>query len=132
MVEGKGLPAMPADLTPHAKKFWREFVPALQRMGVLDKVDRHALRLMATQYGRAMEAAELIKTEGLVAVGSQGQTVVHPAVKIEQAAAALVFRMMEHYCGTPVARARQGLAMLEAASLAKELDAAFTATGGDE
>ena len=115
----------PYPLDDDARAFWDDFVPALARIGVLDKIDRFALWQLATQYGRAIWAGREIAKDGLVSVGSQGQLVESPYVKIERQAMDRVFRMMEHFCGTPIARQRQGKNTLEAASLAAELAAAL-------
>lgn len=103
----------PAHLPKDAKAWWKEAVPALQEIGVLDTIDTAALELMSTAYARAREAGRIIAKEGTTTFGSQGQTVEHPAMSTERNATALFLRYAEHYALTPVARTRLGLAQLE-------------------
>lgn len=61
------------------------------------------------------------KVGNLVALGSTGQLTEHPAVEIARASTSTVLRYATEFCLTPTARARMGLAVLEARSLQKEL-----------
>jgi P27 family predicted phage terminase small subunit len=57
-------------------------------------------------YGRWAEAERLLETEGLLAKGSTGNTVVHPLVKIATQAARDVCRYAAEFGMSPCARAR--------------------------
>ena len=113
---------VPDHLPEDGKEFWRQIVPTLAQVGILDGVDRPMLTLAATQYARAMEAGRVLDREGILSEGYQGQPVEHPAAKMERAAMKLFALFAEQYALTPVARTRLGLAELQRRSLADELD----------
>jgi P27 family predicted phage terminase small subunit len=112
----------PEHLPAHAKKFWKDAIVRLADVGILDRVDTATLELMAMQYARARQAADVIEREGLMSEGSKGQPRPHPAVQIERLATADFLRIAEHFALTPVARTRLGLAELERRKLEDDIE----------
>ncbi len=112
----------PAGLDEDASAFWAKAVPVLAEVGLLDVVDEGALEMLCTQYARAVQARRIIEDQGLLARGSTGQLVEHPAIATERNAAQAFLRFAEQYALTPVARTRLGLAELQRKSLAQEME----------
>lgn len=112
----------PKHLSKYAKQFWRDAVPTLNEVGLLDKVDTAALEMMATLYSRVRECQDIVKKEGPMTTGSQGQPREHPAINTERQAMATFLRYAEHYALTPVARTRLGLAELQRRSMARDVE----------
>lgn len=113
----------PDHLGDTAKAWWREAVPVIYELGILEKVDLPMLEFAATQYQRARQAARVIEKQGVIATGSTGQFKEHPMLETERKAQAAYMRFVEQFAGTPQARIRLGLAALEARSLQEELKA---------
>lgn len=109
----------PAELEDEAKEFWREAVPTLHEAGLLSRVDKPALEMLATQYARAKQAGRVVAEQGLLALGSAGQFRIHPAVIAEREATTQFLRLAEQYALTPVARTRLGLAEMQRQSIAQ-------------
>lgn len=120
-----GILEPPDSLDETAKEFWRQAVPTLMQVGLLSSVDQAALEMLATQYARAKQAAEVIKNQGHLARGSTGQLVEHPSLRTEREAATAFLRFAEQYALTPVARTRLGLAEMQRRSLQQEMQAEF-------
>ena len=57
-------PRCPVWLTPEAKKFWKQIVPELRRLGVLTVVDGPALTNLCQTYVRWRAAEEFIAKHG--------------------------------------------------------------------
>jgi P27 family predicted phage terminase small subunit len=117
----------PPHLPPEAQEFWRESVARLVEVGIVDKVDVPVLEQLSVQYARIRQAQRVLAIDGHYVRGSVGQLRPHPALKIEQDATNLFFKIAEHYALTPVARTRLGLAELHARSLKAELDSGLKA-----
>lgn len=122
----------PEHLGDEAKEFWRSTIGRLVEVGIVDRVDTPTLEMLATQYGRWRQASRAVASEGLFGVGSMGQVVEHPAVKIERDAHSLFLKTAEHFALTPVARTRLGLAELHRRAMSQELDEALEAPAGVE
>ena len=112
----------PEHLSADAQEWWREAIPVLQEVGLLDKVDVAALEMAATAYARFRQAKRVVDAQGVVARGSTGQIREHPALKTEREAQAMFLRFAEQYALTPVARTRLGLAELHRRSLMDEMN----------
>jgi len=82
-----------------------------------------------TLYARYIQARKIIAKDGLLAIGSSGQFVEHPAVKIERNSMKMFLTAAEQYGIGPVARTRLGLADLHRRNMAAELERAL---GGGE
>lgn len=115
------------ELPPDASAMWDDIVPILREANVLNKVDSAALEAMCLQWERGRAARRIIAEEGLLAIGSTGQLVEHPAVQIERNAHAAFLRFATEFGITPTARARIAAAVAVAGAtmrgeLSKELD----------
>ncbi len=117
----------PESLCDTAKQFWRDSIPTLARVGLLDTVDKAALEMMATQYARAKQAGRVVDEQGHLARGSTGQLAEHPSLRTERDAASAFLRFAEQYALTPVARTRLGIAELQRRTLTEEMDDALGA-----
>jgi P27 family predicted phage terminase small subunit len=115
----------PADLPHDGREFWRTVVSRLIEVGMLDLVDEVALRMLATQYARWVQAGRVVAVDGHFVRGSVGQLREHPAIRIEREAHGLYVKTAEQFGLTPMARTRLGLADLHRRSLAKEMESAL-------
>jgi P27 family predicted phage terminase small subunit len=114
-------PGPPDHLDEDASAWWREAIPVLHSVGILDTVDTAALEMAATAYSRFRQAKRVIDVDGVTSEGSMGQIREHPALAIERAAQQTYLRFAEQYALTPSARTRLGLAELHRKSLESEM-----------
>lgn len=113
----------PRHLDGDAQFWWREAVPVLRRVGIVDVVDRPSLEMCACAYSRFRSANRLLRKQGIyVRDAKTGEIREHPALRTEREAMVAYQRIAEQYGLTPVARTRLGLAELQRLSLAQELD----------
>jgi P27 family predicted phage terminase small subunit len=97
----------PAHFNPVEARAWRDLLAPLVAGGILDRVDLTVLEMAAQALGRARQAREVIKREGLFGESSQG-THAHPAIGIEKGAMT-EFRLLAVQLGIgPGARVRLG------------------------
>lgn len=122
---GEALYEPPEHLLPDAKRFWARTIPVLDKIGMLDGVDSAALEMAATAYARFRGAQRTIADEGAFQKTARGGLKEHPAVGLERRQMEVFLRFAEQYGLTPVARTRLGLAKLEAASMADEMQERF-------
>lgn len=102
--------------------WWREMVPQLVRVGMVDLVDRPALEMVARLWDEYAKADAVVAEEGFFGQGASGQIKEHPALKMRARARAEYFKAAEQFGFTPMARTRFGLMDLHRRSLASELD----------
>jgi len=115
----------PEHLPAVAKEWWRETIPTLAGVGLLDTVDRGMLEMAATAYARHRQAGRILAVQGHLTRGSVGQLREHPSMATERAAAATYERIAEQFGLTPIARTRMGLAELSRKKLKDELVDSF-------
>jgi P27 family predicted phage terminase small subunit len=72
----------PYRLMPKARRFWLENAPRLDALGLLSEIDLPAFQMMATHFGVAVEAAEVIKAEGIMTKDEHGLDRKHPALQV--------------------------------------------------
>ena len=122
LIGGRAAPRMPSYLPQQAKTAWRQIVPRLHEVGMLDRVDGPALEALCVQVGIMRQATEEIAAlDGLVATGSQGQPVAHPLLSVLTSAQNAVRQWTERFGLDPSTRTRLGLSELHRRSLASEL-----------
>jgi len=110
LIGGRQAPKMPVYLPSRAKTAWRQIVPALNDIGMLDRVDGPALEALCIQIGVMREAAAgLAKAKKLTATGSQGQLVRHPLIDVLNQAQGAVRQWCERFGLDPSTRTRLGL-----------------------
>jgi P27 family predicted phage terminase small subunit len=112
-------PQPPADFDDAAKKTWRSSLKALRDQGTWQDSDRDALERYCRAVSRARGARAVVASEGLTAVGSTGQPVTHPAVRIAREAERDAAEYARDLLLTPRARRTAGVA--ETTSLEDEL-----------
>jgi P27 family predicted phage terminase small subunit len=95
-----------AFLSDNAKAEWRRLAPELHRLGLLTLLDHSAFGAYCSSFARWMAAERMLESEGLLAAGSTGNTVAHPAFKIAVASAKDMIRIGNEFGLTPCGRAR--------------------------
>lgn len=113
---------VPADLPPDGAVFWEVVVPALHESGVLHTVDQFSLTPMAMQWAIHEKTRRALLEVPMVDLGSTGQTVTSPLLKIMNDANDRLRQWFEQYGLTAAARARIGLTIRQADALDAELD----------
>lgn len=108
---------------PYALELWNELSIGLHELGVLGNLDLPMLAALCIQYARLRRAQDVVDQEGMFALGSMGQVVAHPALKMEREATRLLLSLAAEYGLTPSARARLGLDMLLGARIQRKLEA---------
>ena len=125
IVGGRPIPSELAEPPEHlpedGKEFWREVVPQLASIGMIDRVDVVSLELMATMFARIRQARRVIAEDGHFSLGAAGQIKEHPALKIERESIVVFSRLAESFGLNPTARARLGLAHLQGRALSAEI-----------
>ena len=112
-----GIPECPDWLTGHAKTAWEVLVPQLSSMGVLTKIDQHALVLLCQTWSRWREAEDFVAANGPVyrvvqmvttEEGRKAQSIWkrHPMVQVASDAAKTLNRLFQEFGLTPSARTR--------------------------
>jgi P27 family predicted phage terminase small subunit len=89
------VPDPPEWLSAEAVAEWHRVVPEMQRLELLKQPDRAALAAYCEAWARFVHAQMQIKIDGLTVIGSQGQPVVAPAVRIAESAS----RELRAWCG---------------------------------
>ncbi len=99
-------PAPPKGLSRAASAEWRRVVPELERAGVLNKIDRGILVAYVTAWAHMHDAEEILKEEGLLVAGRDGNRVRNPAWLVyKEAASKMIAAARECYL-TPTSRLR--------------------------
>lgn len=101
----------PAGLPKESQKLWRQLAPELERLGLLTAADLPALLMTCVSGGLAIEAAKMIRSEGLFRRDENGVQRKHPAAQVFRDAAAGYFKQAAKFGLTPVDRS--GLSGLE-------------------
>ena len=83
-----GVPPRPRWLPPAARAEWRRVVRLLEPSGILSVADLAVLSAYAIAWSDFRAANEKVRETGTTAVGSQGQPVEHPLVRIAERAEA--------------------------------------------
>jgi P27 family predicted phage terminase small subunit len=112
-------PQPPADFDEATKKTWRASLKALRDQGTWQDSDRDALERYCRAVSRARGARALLASERLIAEGSQGQPVPHPAIRIAREAERDAAEYARDVLLTPRSRRIAGVA--ESSSLEDEL-----------
>ena len=115
----------PEDLPADGKAAWREVVPVLAEVGILDRVDRLSLYSMCVFWARAIQAGKVVAKQGHLVRGAGGHIREHPSLKTERESFAAFHRVAEQFALTPVARTRLGLAELHRRTLRAEFESAL-------
>lgn len=119
---GRTAPKMPSYLPERAKTAWKQIVPRLADVGMLDAVDGPALEALTINIGLMRSAAAELKNAPTTVPGSHGNVKRHPAFDVFNTAQAEVRTWCERFGLDPATRTRLGMAELQRRSLVTELD----------
>jgi P27 family predicted phage terminase small subunit len=106
-----GKPRCPRWLSDEAKRAWKRMIPQLDAMGILTRLDGHALARYCQLWARWRQAEEFLATNGdthLVrnADGQVAGVRAYPQVKIAAQLAEQLLRIEQQFGMTPSARTR--------------------------
>lgn len=102
--QASGVPHPPAWLEGVALAKWQEYVPQLERMGLLGECDADALVAYCEAWAEFVEATEYIKEHGRIAISENGGEYQHPMVGIKNKAVERMNRLGSQFGWTPSAR----------------------------
>lgn len=107
------LPQCPQHLVGEAKKEWRRLTPELVRYGMISEVDRAAVAMICTMWGRYVEAEEMIeraakeaKGTGLFVRSPSGYPIQSPWVAVSNKAMELYKSYLAEFGLSPASRSR--------------------------
>lgn len=95
----------PAWVSASAKEHWDDIATVLAGMQVSTIADRGAMVLLVDAVAQYIAARNIVDLEGVTAIGSEGNTIVHPAVRVRDAAWARALKAMGQFGMTPSSRA---------------------------
>ena len=106
-----GRPTCPTWLSPYAKAAWKQIVPRLEAMGILAKIDGHALSVLCQTWARWRKAEEFIEEHGeSYPVKDREGRIKYlkrfPQVATAESCARTLNRFMAEFGLTPSARSR--------------------------
>lgn len=116
----RGAPPRPAGLNRRAVAAWTALCTELAALGLLAKTDGAMLEAASVAISRAREARAKVNRDGILAFGSQGQAVVHPAVKLERELWEQARRLLGELGLSPAARLRMQMPVGGAGARAPE------------
>ncbi len=97
---------VPYKLLPKAPRFWLDNAPRLSALGLLSEIDLPAFQMMATHFGVAVQAAELIRAEGIMTKDEHQLDRKHPALQVLRDNSAAFRTYAAEFGMTPSARSR--------------------------
>ena len=99
----KGKLTQPKTLSPLASTLWKRVVQAMPD-GVFTQADEAALAAYCEAYANLLTATQEINRSGMFSVGSQGQTIVHPAVRIQADSSRIIASLGARIGFDPISR----------------------------
>lgn len=120
-IAGRHAPDMPAYLPAGAKTAWRQIVPTLDEIGMLDGVDSAGLEALCLCIHSMRQTARKLAKEQAIVEGSQGQPVRNPLWDVFFRSQAEVRAWCERFGLDPSTRTRLGLQEQKRRSLAVEM-----------
>lgn len=97
---------VPYRLLPKARRFWKDNADRLTALGLLTEIDIPAFQLMASHYAVAVQAAEVIRDEGLLTEDEHGLQRKHPALQVMRDHSAAFRTYAAEFGMTPSSRSR--------------------------
>lgn len=88
---------IPTEIEPEAKEYMKKVVTYLTKNNQLDEVDECALNMLARNYSLFIMAFKNIDENGILAVGSRGNDIPNPAIKIANDAQIQAVKLMEKF-----------------------------------
>ena len=97
-------PEAPEFLADEAKELWSRVAPSLDRLDLLKCEDREVFAAYCTAWARFVAAVKTYQAEGLTRRHpTTGHGVIHPAVKVAEAAGRDLLRLAQEFGLTPSA-----------------------------
>lgn len=106
-------PKAPTWLPPEAKRRWKELAPELERLGLLTCVDGLAFAMMLTHYAMAVEAAKVLKADGVLTKDSKNRSRKHPMHQVFRDHSEAFRQYLSEFGLSPASRARLHLPEVE-------------------
>lgn len=106
------LPPVPTHLTSAAKAVWHS-VWAAGGDSYSAKTDAYVIERYATLHARRAELMQMLEDDGMVSVGSQGQTVLHPAARYLSDVESAMSKLEDKLGLNPESRLRLGISAIE-------------------
>ncbi|MGE5553308.1 MAG: phage terminase small subunit P27 family [Betaproteobacteria bacterium] len=75
-------PKCPSWLPPAGKRKWKELAPKLDKLGLLTEVDGEAFAMLCLHWANGIEAAKILRRDGLLVTRKRGGVVKNPANQI--------------------------------------------------
>ena len=130
------LPEPPSDMPEEGVDLWKEVLPWLVQVNVIQTIDLPAFTQMCRVFAQAEVARRVLDEQGFFALGSGGQLAEHPAMKVLQTAQMMFLRHASEFGMTTMARTRLGLMDVQRRSIQQDMDwtlgPSTRAVGGDE
>lgn len=119
-------------LSPSARKMWRAWAPELQRLGLLTPLDAPMFTLTCVWAGAALDAAAMLREEGIVVADARGRGMVkHRALTVLRAASVELRQLSRSFGLTPADRAGLSLRLPEGEEDIAELLVRMATEAGD-
>jgi P27 family predicted phage terminase small subunit len=99
-------PEAPSYVAGRARGVWNWLTPGLERLGILDELDQPALACLCIAVAEHAAATNTLKREGRYVRSPSGMLRVHPAVKVQTAAADTIRKFAAEFGLSPSARSR--------------------------
>jgi len=112
----------PKDLPSEARELWEQVMPWLVDANVIQLVDLPAVRSMCIHYAQMERARRVLDEDGYFVLGSQGQMVEHPSMRIFNNASDKFLKYAQEFGLTTVARTRMGLMDIQRQSIQSEMN----------
>lgn len=116
------LPEPPDDMPEEGVGLWHDVMPWLVQMNVLQALDLPSFTQMCRVFAQAEVARRVLDEQGFFTLGSGGQMVEHPAMKILQTSQMMFLRHAGEFGMTTMARTRLGLLEASRKSIQQDLD----------
>lgn len=116
------VPEPPDDMPEDGKTLWRDTLPWLVQVNVVQSIDLAAFTQMCRIWAQAEKARKVLDKQGYFSKGARGQIVEHPAMKIWQSAQMIFLRHANEFGMTTMSRTRLGLMDSQRRSLQNDVD----------
>lgn len=94
----------PEGLGEVAARNWQTIAPMLGRLNITAETDQLSLQMLCEAIEDYIEARNVVLEQGITTVGSQGNIIMHPAVRVRESTFARVLKMCQEFGMTPSAR----------------------------
>lgn len=116
------LPQPPDDMPEEGCELWRDVLPWLVEVNVVQAIDLPAFCQMCRVYAQAETMRKVLDEQGSFSLGGGGHLTEHPAVKVLQTAQMMFLRHAGEFGMTTMARTRLGLMDVQRRSIQQDMD----------